>query len=130
VSDADQLQEEGIENEPNPHAHYIAYNRLKNTGWLLEEKEKWDLLVDMHPDAFMMIGAIADFANSRIRVAGAVVEVKSNLESAQRDPDTLAQGLANAARVLKIRCGGAVSIVIVLPIGHEQPLHGVACALQ
>lgn len=31
-----------------------------------------------------------------ICIAGAVVEVKSNLESAQRDPDTLAQGLANA----------------------------------
>lgn len=96
VSDADQLHEEGDEPETNPQAHYIAYNRLKNTGWLVEEQEKWDVLVDMHPDAFMVIGAIADFSNSRIRVAGAVVEVKSNLESAQRDPDSLAQGLANA----------------------------------
>ncbi|WP_178130900.1 Wadjet anti-phage system protein JetA family protein [Reyranella sp. CPCC 100927] len=96
VSDPDQLQEEGIEGDPHPHAHYIAYTRLKTTGWLVEEQDKWDVLVDMHPDAFMVIGAIADFAHSRIRVAGAVVEVKSNLEAAQRDPVTLAQGLANA----------------------------------
>lgn len=96
VSDPDQLQEEETEAELNPYAHYVAYNRLKNTGWLIEEQEKWDVLVDMHPEAFMVIGAIADFANSRIRVAGAVVEVKSSLEAAQRDPDTFAQGLANA----------------------------------
>jgi hypothetical protein len=97
VVNSDELQEEGVEGEFNPHAHYVAYNRLKNTGWLVEEQEKWDVLVDMHPDAFMVIGAIVDFANSRIRVAGAVVEVKSNLESAARDPETMAQGLANAA---------------------------------
>jgi len=96
VSNSDELEEDGLESEPSPHAHYVAYNRLKSTGWLVEEQEKWDVLVDMHPDAFMVIGAISDFANSRVRVAGAVVEVKSNLEYAAREPDTMAQGLANA----------------------------------
>lgn len=96
VSTSYDLEEQGLESEPSPHAHYAAYNRLKNTGWLVEEQEKWDVLVDMHPDAFMVIGAISDFANSRVRVAGAVVEVKSNLEYAAREPDTMAQGLANA----------------------------------
>ena len=32
VADAIQLHEEGIDGEANPHAHYIAYNRLRNTG--------------------------------------------------------------------------------------------------
>jgi hypothetical protein len=96
VLSSDELQEEGTECDSNPNAHYVAYHRLRNTGWLIEEHEKWDVLVDMHPDAFMVIGAIADFANSRIRVAGAVVEVKSNLESAAREPEAMAQGLANA----------------------------------
>jgi hypothetical protein len=96
VSNPDELQEDGVQSESNPHAHYVAYNRLKTTGWLVEEQEKWDLLVDMHPDAFMLIGAISDFASSRVRVAGAVVEVKSNLEYAAREPETMAQGLANA----------------------------------
>ncbi len=50
----------------------------------------------MHPDAFMLLGTIADFHNSRLRVAGAVVEVKSNLEAAANDPASLAQGLSNA----------------------------------
>jgi hypothetical protein len=96
VNTSDQLQEDGVEDDTNPYAHYVAYNRLRNTGWLVEEHEKWDVLVDMHPDAFMLLGAIADFANSRVRVAGAVVEVKSNLEAAAREPESLAQGLANA----------------------------------
>ena len=74
-----------------PHAHYVAYHRLRNTGWLSEQHEKWDVLVDMHPDAFMVIGSIADFANSRVRVAGAVVEVKSNLESASEEPESMAK---------------------------------------
>jgi hypothetical protein len=34
----------------------------------------------MNPDAFMVLGAIVDFGNSRVRVAGAVVDVKNNLE--------------------------------------------------
>lgn len=96
VNTSDQLQEDGVEDDTQPYAHYVAYNRLRNTGWLVEEHEKWDVLVDMHPDAFMLLGAIADFANSRVRVAGAVVEVKSNLEAAAREPESLAQGLANA----------------------------------
>ena len=41
-----------------------------------------------------------------------------------------AQRLADPARILKIRRGGAVGIVLVLPVGHEQPLHRVAGALQ
>ena len=50
----------------------------------------------MNPDAFMVLGAITDFGNSRVRVAGAVVDVKNNLEAAFREPETMAQGLANA----------------------------------
>ena len=96
VNTSDQLQEDGIEDDTQPYAHYVAYNRLRNTGWLVEEQEKWEVLVDMHPDAFMLLGAIADFANSRVRVAGAVVEVKSNLEVAAKEPESMAQGLANA----------------------------------
>ncbi|WLA64912.1 Wadjet anti-phage system protein JetA family protein [Bradyrhizobium diazoefficiens] len=63
---------------------------------LTEESEKWRTYVDMNPDAFMVLGAITDFGNSRVRVAGAVVDVKNNLEAAFREPETMAQGLANA----------------------------------
>jgi hypothetical protein len=30
----DELHEEGTERDANPHAHYIAYHRLRSTGWL------------------------------------------------------------------------------------------------
>jgi hypothetical protein len=96
VLSPDQLDEEGIERDRNFHAHYIAYQRLRNTGWFIEEQKKWDVLVDMHPDAFMVLGAISDFSNSHVRVAGAVVEVKSSLESVAREPEMMAQSLANA----------------------------------
>lgn len=94
----EELEEDGVERDAQANAHYVAYQRLRNTGWLIEEQDKWTVLVDMHPDAFMVLGAIADFGNNRIRVAGAVVEVKSSLESAARDPENMAQNLANACK--------------------------------
>ncbi|VIO70460.1 hypothetical protein CI1B_31140 [Bradyrhizobium ivorense] len=84
------------EDQTTSQAHYLAYYRLRDTGWLTEETEKWRTYVDMNPDAFMVLGAITDFGNSRVRVAGAVVDVKNNLEAANREPETMAQGLANA----------------------------------
>jgi len=96
VHSPEELREEQADAGENSQAHALAYYRLRNTGWLIEEHEKWNVLVDMNPDAFMVIGAISDLANSRVRVAGAVVEVKSNLESAADEPEMMAQGLANA----------------------------------
>ena len=96
VNSSEELREEPMEDQGSPHVHYVAYYRLRNTGWLVEEQEKWDVLVDMNPDAFMVMGAISDLTNNRVRVAGAVVEVKSSLESAANEPETMAQGLANA----------------------------------
>jgi hypothetical protein len=84
------------EDQTTSQAHYLAYYRLRDTGWLTEETEKWRTYVDMNPDAFMILGAVVDFGNSRVRVAGAVVDVKNNLEAAFREPETMAQGLANA----------------------------------
>lgn len=84
------------EDQTTSQAHYLAYYRLRDTGWLTEETEKWRTYVDMNPDAFMVLGAVVDFGSSRVRVAGAVVDVKNNLEAAFREPETMAQGLANA----------------------------------
>ena len=95
IDSPDQLAEDGDE-QSNDQAHSLAYRRLRDTGWLIEEREKWRILVEMHPDAFMVLGAIAEFHNSRLRVAGAVVEVKSNLEAAAHDAASMAQGLTNA----------------------------------
>jgi hypothetical protein len=96
IGTPDQLSEDASEEASTSQAHYLAYYRLRDTGWLKEETEKWRTYVDMNPDAFMVLGAITDFGNSRVRVAGAVVDVKNNLEAAFREPETMAQGLANA----------------------------------
>lgn len=96
IGSTDQLSEDASDDPGTSQAHYLAYYRLRDTGWLKEETEKWRTYVDMNPDAFMVLGAITDFGNSRVRVAGAVVDVKNNLEAAFREPETMAQGLANA----------------------------------
>jgi hypothetical protein len=96
IGSTDQLSEDASDDHAASQAHYLAYYRLRDTGWLTEETEKWRVYVDMNSDAFMVLGAITDFGNSRVRVAGAVVDVKNNLEAAFREPETMAQGLANA----------------------------------
>jgi hypothetical protein len=96
IGSMDQLSEDASEDPVTSQAHNLAYYRLRDTGWLTEETEKWRVYVDMNPDAFMVLGAVTDFGNSRVRVAGAVVDVKNNLDAAFREPETMAQGLANA----------------------------------
>lgn len=90
------LAEDDTDAREGHQANYIAYSRLRSTGWLIEEKEKWHVLVEMHPDAFMLLGAVSELANSRLRVAGAVVDVKNNLEAAAKEPEAMAQGLSAA----------------------------------
>src|ERR1700730_16841811 len=65
-----QLSEDGSEDQTASQAHYLAYYRLRDTGWLTEETEKWRVYVDMNPDAFMVLGAITNFRNSRVRAQG------------------------------------------------------------
>jgi len=96
ASTAELVEGDTDEDQTVGRADLVAYYRLRDTGWLTEESEKWSSYVDMNPDAFMLLGAIVDYGNSRVRVAGAVVDVKNNLEAACRDPETMAQGLANA----------------------------------
>lgn len=72
IGSTDELPEEGAEDQGTSQAHYLAYYRLRDTGWLTEETEKWRAYVDMYPDAFIVLGAITDFGNSRVRVAVAV----------------------------------------------------------
>lgn len=91
-----ELQEDDTAAEGNVQAHYVAYYRLRDNGWLVEEREKWRTYVDMSPDAFMLLGTISELANTRLRVAGAVVDVKNNLEAAAESPEEMSQGLANA----------------------------------
>lgn len=96
ASAADLLEGDSDADGRESQAQYIAYHRLRDTGWLIEVREKWHVNVEMHPDGFMLIGSIVELSSSRVRLAGAVVDVKSNLENAAREPVSMAQGLSNA----------------------------------
>jgi hypothetical protein len=41
IGSTDQLSEEASEDLGTGQAHYLAYYRLRDTGWLTEETEKW-----------------------------------------------------------------------------------------
>src|ERR1700730_2248404 len=43
VLSLEELEEECAERGDNPTAHYVAYQRLRSTGWLIEEHEKWNV---------------------------------------------------------------------------------------
>ena len=85
IGSTDQLSGRMHRKSPPP-ARLITWHTTDcaTRGWLTEETEKWRVYVDMNPDAFMVLGAITDFGNSRVRVAGAVVDVKNNLDAAFR----------------------------------------------
>src|SRR5262249_61155531 len=93
VDAPDQLFEENEDGGGGDQAHSLAYRRLRDTGWLIEEREKWRVLVEMHPDAFMLLGALSGFYNNRVRVAGAGVEGKSHPQIAAHDAPTMAPGV-------------------------------------
>src|SRR6266436_4974948 len=40
IGSTDELSEEGSEGQGTSQAHYLAYYRLRDTGWLTEEREK------------------------------------------------------------------------------------------
>src|ERR1700761_7862448 len=41
IGSSEDLREDNAEDQGGGQAHYLAYYRLKNTGWLVEENEKW-----------------------------------------------------------------------------------------
>jgi hypothetical protein len=49
IGSMDQLSEVGSEDQTTSRAHYLAYYRLRDTGWLMEETEKWRVYVDAKP---------------------------------------------------------------------------------
>ncbi len=78
---------------------YIAYNRLVNTGWLVEHHDSYRRLVDFDPIARMVLSFLIEISEGGARsYGGAVLNVLGALETAKNKPDDRSEALHNAAR--------------------------------
>lgn len=77
---------------------YIAYRRLLDTGWLLEARDRYRRTVDFDPNARVLLQALLDLKNGRLRsYGGAVLRVFTLLESAKNEPSTRSENIREAA---------------------------------
>lgn len=75
-------------------APQIAYDRLKETGWLVEYPDRYQRVVDFDPAARLLLQALIDIESGRLRsYGGAVLNVVTVLRS------VLAQPIDNAINV-------------------------------
>ena len=85
--------------EPNPAQSYIAvYNRLIETGWLVEYRDRYRRVVDFDPAARLVLHTLLDIQNGRVRsYGGAVLNVLTLLQSVEADPVQKALNVREAA---------------------------------
>jgi len=76
-----------------------AYQRLLDTGWMIEHKDRYIRLVDLDPDASGLLHVLSGIERGETRTyGGAVVGVLSSLESAAANPAERSENLRNAVR--------------------------------
>ncbi len=76
-----------------------TYTRLRETGWLIEQKQGFHRLTDFEPSARMLLDFLLDFKSGRLRSYGSeVIQVLSLIESADRDPENRSSALSGAAK--------------------------------
>lgn len=75
------------------------YQRLRETGWLIEHKDRYIKLVDLDPDAAGLLHILAEIDRGETRsYGGAVVGVLSGLEDAATNPSERSENIRNAVR--------------------------------
>lgn len=75
------------------------YQRLCDTGWLLEHKDGYIRRVDLDPDAGNLLHVLAGIERGETRTyGGAVVGVLSMLQSAGMNPSEFSENVKNALR--------------------------------
>jgi hypothetical protein len=81
---------------------FFAYYRLVDTGWIVEHRDRYRRIVDLDPDARLLLQALLEIKAGRMRsYGGEVLQVQALLESAKRHPQTKAENVANAGRSAK-----------------------------
>lgn len=73
------------------------YQRLLETGWLIEHRDRYLRFVDLDPDASGLLHVLGATVRGETRTyGGAVIGVLSALESAAANPDDRSENLRNA----------------------------------
>lgn len=74
-----------------------VYQRLVDTGWMIEHKERYIRLVDLDPDASGLLHVLAGIERGDTRTyGGAVIAVLTSLESAASHPADRSENIRNA----------------------------------
>lgn len=91
----DALADEGPQ---NGQSHVAAYNRLRETGWLIEYKDRYRKVVDFDPSARLLLHTLLDIQSGRVRsYGGAVLNVLTLLQSVEKEPVAKALNVREAA---------------------------------
>ena len=92
------LDEETLEPSGDDRARAV-YQRLVDTGWLVEHRERYVRLVDFDPEASMLVQVLAEIEKGEARsYGGAVLGVLGALEGTAAEPDERSESLRNALR--------------------------------
>lgn len=76
---------------------YQAYHVLRDTGWLVEIRDRYRKLVELTPEARMLLRELHRMVTGDTRsYGGEVLNVLSNLEAAIEHPDDRSETLRNA----------------------------------
>ncbi|GEP08723.1 Wadjet anti-phage system protein JetA family protein [Methylobacterium gnaphalii] len=76
-----------------------VYRRLLDAGWLVERRERYVPVVDLDPQARLLLDDLARLDRGETRsYGGAVLDVLSALESATSNPGERSEALSNAAK--------------------------------
>ncbi len=77
----------------------MAYDRLVETGWLVQRKDRYRRLVDIDTHARLLLERLIDIKSGRLRsYGGEVLQVLSLMEGARGDPENRSEGLQSAAK--------------------------------
>jgi hypothetical protein len=91
----DALASDGAE---SGQSYVAAYNRLRDTGWLIEYKDRYRKVVDFDPSARLLLHTLLDIQSGRVRsYGGAVLNVLTLLQSVANEPMVKALNIREAA---------------------------------
>lgn len=88
----------GDENLAEGPVHYAVYRHLVKSKWLEESKDGLRTIVDLNSEARLLLQALLDIKSGKVRsFGGEVLQVKTLVEAAIRDPESASENLTWAS---------------------------------
>lgn len=99
------------------------YDRLVETGWMVEHRDRYLRVVDLDPEAAGLLHLLSRIERGETRsYGGAVLEVLSGLEGAAAHPDERSEALRNALRGAEDFMGHMRTVAVSLRQAEERIL--------